>query len=135
MTILTSKQIWRRSPEPAPKPRQLGNWLNPTERENVRRAVIYLAGRYATLDAFAAALGLTRDGVAKARSSRRAQSYRLACLVARSVGVPAESITNGAWPGDRCPHCGGTGKRSQIVADASREPQLARRRKGAMVVK
>jgi len=126
MTILTSKQIWRRNPEPAPKPRQLGNWLNPTERENVRRAVVYLAGRYATLDAFAAALGLTRDGIAKARSPRRAQSYRLACLVARCAGVSPENIVSGAWPGDRCPHCGGTGKRSQIVAEATKPPQLAR---------
>ena len=126
MTILTSKQIWRRNPEPAPKPRQLGNWLNPTERENVRRAVVYLAGRYATLDAFAAALGLTRNGVAKGRSPRRAQTYRLACLVARCAGVSPESVVSGAWPGDRCPHCGGTGKRSQIVGEATSAPRLTR---------
>ncbi len=125
MTVLTSKRIWRRDPEPAPKPRQLGNWLNPTERENVRRAVVYLAGRYATLEAFAAALGITRDGVFKARS-RRPQTYRLACLVARCAGVSPESVVSGSWPGDRCPHCGGTGKRSQIVAEATKDPQLSR---------
>lgn len=127
MTILTAKQIWRRDPVPAPRPRQRGNWLDPTQRENVRRAVVYLAGRYATLDALAAALGLTRDGVFKARSPRRAQSYRLACLVARCAGVSPESVVSGAWPGDRCPHCGGTGKRSQIVAETPRDPRLAHR--------
>lgn len=127
MTILTSKQIWRRNPSPAPKPRQLGNWLNPTERENVRHAVNYLAGRYETMAAFAAAVGLTRDGVMKARSPHRAQTYRLACLVASCVGVLPESIVSGAWPGDRCPHCGGTGKRSQIV-DVTRKTQLRRAR-------
>lgn len=115
MTILTSRQTWRRSPDPEPKPRQLGNWLNPTERENVRRAVVYLAGRYATVDACVAALGITRDGLHKARSKRRKQSYRLACIVARVVGVPVGKVLTGLWPGDRCPHCGGTGKRSQMA--------------------
>jgi hypothetical protein len=115
MTILTAKQSWRRNPEPAPKPRQLGNWLSPIERENVRKAFVYLSSRYPSINACAAALSVTRDVIAKARSPRRKQSYRLACILARVAGVPVEKITSGLWPGDRCPHCGGTGKASQIV--------------------
>ena len=113
MTILTAKQTWRRNPEPEPK--QLGNRLGPVERDNVRRAAVYLCGRYASLDACAAALGITREAVKKACQVRRAQTYRLACILARGAGVPVEKILSGLWPGDRCPHCGGTGKRSQIV--------------------
>jgi hypothetical protein len=115
MTILTATKLWRRNPEP--KPKQLGNRLNPTERENVRRAVVFFAGRYATAEACSAALGLTFDALKKAQSRRRAQTYRLACVVARAAGVPVEKVLSGLWPGDRCPHCGGTGKASQVVGD------------------
>ena len=118
MAIMTTKQIWRRDPEPEPKPRQLGNRLNPTERENVRRAVVYLAGRFPSWDAATEALGFTRDALAKARSPRRKPTYRTACVIARVAGVPVEKVLSGVWPGDRCPHCGGTGKRSQIVGRA-----------------
>jgi hypothetical protein len=121
MGILTSKQVWRRNPEPEGK--QLGNRITPTERANVRAALEYLRGRYETTDACCIALGITRDALQKARSPRRAQTYRVACLVARAAGVPVEKILSGTWPGDRCPHCGGTGKASQIVALAGR-PKL-----------
>ncbi len=116
MAILTERRIWRRNPEPEPK--QLGNRLNHAERENVRRAVVYLTGRYASVEACSVALGLSLDALKKARSPRRAQTYRLACVVSRAAGVPVEKITSGLWPGDRCPHCGGTGKASQIVGGA-----------------
>lgn len=112
-TILTSIQAWRRDPQP--EGRQLGNRLDPAQRENVRRAAVFLAGRYATVDAACAALGITRDALAKARSKRRKQTYRTACIVARTAGVPVEKVLSGTWPGDRCPHCCGTGKASQIV--------------------
>lgn len=113
MTILTSKQVWRRNPEP--EPTHLGNRLGPVERENVRQAAVYLVNRYASAAACAEALGLTFNALNKACSKRRAQTYRLACILARVAGVPVEKILGGLWPGDRCPHCGGTGKRSQVV--------------------
>jgi hypothetical protein len=111
MAILTERQVWRRNPEPKP----LGDRLTLAERENVRKAVVYLCGRYPTAPLQMQALGLTRDALAKARSSHRAQTYRLACVVARAGGVPVEKVLSGLWPGDRCPHCGGTGKLSQVV--------------------
>ena len=114
MTILTAKQSWRRNPEPASE-KQLGNRLAPVERENVRQAAVYLVGRYATAADCAKTLGLTENALWKACSKRRAQTYRLACILARGAGVPVEKILSGVWPGDRCPHCGGTGRRSQIV--------------------
>jgi hypothetical protein len=113
MAILTAKQIWRRNPEPEPK--QLGNRLNPAERENVRQALVYLVGRHPSRDAAVAAISLSLEALIKGMSKCRAQTYRLACIVARAADVPVEKILSGAWPGDRCPHCGGTGKRSQIV--------------------
>jgi hypothetical protein len=118
MAILTSKQVWRRNPEPEGK--QLGNRITPTERDHVRAALEYLRGRYVTTDECCAALGITRDSLQKARSRHRLLTYRVACLVARAAGVPVEKILSGAWPGDRCPHCGGTGKASQVVAIAGR---------------
>lgn len=113
MAILTSKQIWRRNPEPRWVNRS--NFLTLAERENVRIAVVYLCGRYPNTAARMAALGLTRDALARARGRKRPQTYRLACIVARAAGVPVEKVTSGLWPGDRCMHCGGTGKASQIV--------------------
>jgi hypothetical protein len=118
MAILTTKQTWRRNPEPGWTRRK--EFLTLDERENVRRAVLYLCGRYPTAAERMAVLGLTRDALAKARSQRRAQTYRLACIVARVAGVPVEKVTSGLWPGDRCPHCGGTGKASQIVPRTAR---------------
>jgi hypothetical protein len=115
MTILTAPQIWRRAPVAVTAGRQLANRLSPAERDNVRAAVLYLCGRHATMAAQIEALGLSRDAIAKARSRSRAQTYRLACMVARAAGVGVEKILSGAWPGDRCPHCGGTGKRSQVI--------------------
>nr|HEX4317000.1 hypothetical protein [Kofleriaceae bacterium] len=114
MAILTEKQKWRRNPEPSPS-RQLGNWLGPIERARVREAVVYIAGRYARREDAATALGMTVDALIKARSPTRAQTYRLACVVARAACVPVEKILSDLWPGDRCPHCGGTGKRSQVI--------------------
>jgi hypothetical protein len=116
MTILTAPQIWRRAPIAVTAGRQLANRLSLAERDNVRRAVLYLCGRHPTLAAQIAALGMSRDAIAKARSRTRAQTYRLACMVARAAGVAVERILSGAWPGDRCPHCGGTGKQSQILS-------------------
>lgn len=118
MAILTSRQAWRRNPEPETK--QLGNRITPIERDNVRTALAYLRWRYETTDAFCAALGITRDSLRKAQSRHRLVTYRVACLVARTAGVPVEKILDGLWPGDRCPHCGGTGKRSQIVRGPGR---------------
>jgi len=115
VAILTSTQTWRRNPE---TDHQLGNRLNPIERENVRNALAYLCGRYAALANAAVALGITLDGLNKGLWRRRPQTYRLACIVARTANVPVEKILTGLWPGDRCPHCGGTGKRSQIVRGA-----------------
>jgi hypothetical protein len=112
MAILTTTQTWRRA-EPTRKP--LGDRLGPVERENVRQAIIFMCERYATADACVAALGMTRDALWKARSRRRMQTYRLACIVARAAAVPVEKILSGLWPGDRCPHCAGTGKKSQNV--------------------
>lgn len=121
MGILTTKKTWRRDSEPR---HQLGNRLTPIEREHVRVAVVYLAGRYATVEAACAALDMTHDALTKARSPQRAQTYRLACVVARAAGVPMEKILTGLWPGDRCPHCGGTGKASQVVLRLGRPRKI-----------
>ena len=83
----------------------------------MRCAVVYLAGRYTSVDACITALGMTRDALAKARSRYRKQTYRTACIVARVAGVTVEKVLTGLWPGDRCHHCGGTGKASQIVGE------------------
>ena len=114
MTILTERKVWRRT---VPNGKLYGNRLGPTERDNVRNAAVYLRGRYATNAACAAAMGVTLDALHKACSRYRAQTYRLACVVARTANVPVEKVLSGLWPGDRCPHCGGTGKASQIVND------------------
>ena len=91
MAILTDRKTWRRNPEPEHKP--LGvNRLTPTERDNVRKAVVYLVGRYPSVDACIAALGLTRDALAKARSRYRKQTYRTACIVARVAGIPVGKV-------------------------------------------
>lgn len=121
MSILTTRQVWRRNPEPETK--QLGNRITPVERDNVRAALAYLRGRYGTTDAFCAALGISRDSLRKAQSRHRLMTYRVACLVARAAGVPVEKVLSGLWPGDRCPHCGGTGKASQVVVRLGRPKQ------------
>src|SRR5258706_7074859 len=110
MGVLTSVKMWRRNPNPQPKQRQLGNRLSISERANVRRGFSYLVRRYETLDACAAAIEMSVDGLKKAMSKRRAQTYRLACLLARAADLPVEKILTGLWPGDHCSHCGGTGQ-------------------------
>jgi len=115
MGILTEKQTWRRNPE-ATRRTISSNRLTHEERENVRRAVVFLCGRYRTVAEREAVLGMSQAVLTKARSTKRPQTYRIACIVARAAGVPVEKILTGLWPGDRCPHCGGTGKASQIVA-------------------
>jgi hypothetical protein len=112
MTILTSKQTWRRNP--VPSGRTIALRLTPQERDNVREALLYFCGRYATVESCISTLDITKDARWKARS-HRVPTYRFACTLARAAGVPVEKILSGLWPGDRCPHCGGTGKRSQIV--------------------
>ncbi|MEO8845913.1 MAG: hypothetical protein ABI591_09025 [Kofleriaceae bacterium] len=71
--------------QPQTQPKQLGNRLGPAERENVRRTAVYLAGRYVNVEAASVALGLTIDALKKAQSRRRAQTYQLACILARQA--------------------------------------------------
>jgi hypothetical protein len=87
MSILTAKQVWRRNPEP--EPRQLGNRLGHVEREHVRQAAIYLVGRYATIDACAAALGITHEAVKKSRRRARCTARRPTASRASSRGARA----------------------------------------------
>ena len=114
MTNLTSTQTWRRDPQP--EGRQLGTG---STRPSVKTFAAHRVPRWTLRDRgrslHCSALGITRDAQAKARSKRRQQTYRTACIVARTAGVAVEKVLTGMWPGDRCPHCGGTGKRSQIV--------------------
>ena len=101
MTILIAPQIWRRAPVAVTAGRQLGNRLNPTERTNVRAAVLYLCGRHGSRAAQIAALGMSRDSIAKARSRSRPQTYRLACMVARAANQPVEKAGSAVFFGWR----------------------------------
>lgn len=58
MAILTTKQTWRRNPEPGWTRRK--DFLTQTERDNVRRAVLYLCGRYPTVESRMNVLGHPR---------------------------------------------------------------------------
>jgi hypothetical protein len=118
MAILTAPQIWRRAPATTTAGRALGRRLTPAECENVRLALRFLCFRYPTNAVASAAIDISYDAIRKARSRTRPHTYRLACLVAGAAGVDVQRILGGAWPGDRCPHCAGTSKRSQVVRGA-----------------
>jgi len=117
MAILTERKVWRRD---AGSPVRIRLKLTVAERENVRNALVYFCARLPKASDALVALGVTKDMIAKARSRNRHPTYGMAYAIARAVGVPVEKVMDGRWPGDRCPHCGGTGKRSQITRTALR---------------
>jgi len=107
MPILTTKQVWRRVPT-----RRRRGTLSAEAQANVRKALLFLAARCSSPDQLAEALDITLAALWKARSPRRTPSVRLAALVARAAHVNLEDVLSGAWPGDACPTCGGTGRSS-----------------------
>lgn len=111
MSILRSKQNWRRPRKPLPqgaKPREYPNRLSPGEQENVRRALAALRRRHAPED-LAAALRLSRSAYEKAGGRSRPISRKLAYKIARVAGMGVELLlSTGLWERP-CPHCFGTG--------------------------
>lgn len=106
MSILETKQIWRRTPT-----RRRRGKLTPEASANVRKALLFLASRM-TVDQLAAVLDMSRAAVIKARQPRRLPSARFAVIIAHAAGVSLVDVLSGAWPGDACPACGRNGATS-----------------------
>lgn len=109
MAILTETQIWRRTRHLRLSGKR--GKLTSAQAAHVRAAIAYLAIRHQTHEAFAKALGLTPNAAWKVRSLNRAPSIRLALVVAELAGVGVDAVLFGFWPGDRCAHCAGTGRK------------------------
>jgi hypothetical protein len=103
MSILEQKFTWRR---PEAERRRLPHTLSQVERERVWTARRYLRIRLGRAE-LGRRMGLTYDALRK--TLKPPPTRRVAVLVAYVVGVPVDDLLEGAWPGDRCPTCGGTG--------------------------
>ncbi len=99
MSILESKQIWRRSES---ERRRLPHTLSQGQRENVRRALNVLRMRHGRRG-LAARMGFTYDGMLK--TLKRTPTMRVAVLVAFVSGASIKDVLVGNWP-IACPHCG-----------------------------
>lgn len=104
MSILEQKFTWRR---PEAERKRLPQTLSQEEREHVRLALRHLRIRLGRGE-LAKRMGLTYDALRK--TLKRAPTRRVAVLVAFVVGVSIDDVLGGAWPGDRCPTCGGSGR-------------------------
>lgn len=110
MSILREKTVWtRRRTAPLPVAKKL-HWLPKEQQANIRKALVYLQTLHGGSRPFAAALGVTQEALWKMRSPSRQMPIRRATMIAALAGVDIGQIVSGEWPGDRCPHCGGTGK-------------------------
>lgn len=104
MAILTTKQVWRR----VPRRRRRGT-LSAKAQVNVRRALLFLAARCGSPDQLAEALDIMRAALWKARAPRRPRAWAAPpSWLARRASIGGRAL--GAWPGDACPACGGTGR-------------------------
>jgi len=110
VTVLTEMQVWRRPKHPRFDGKR--GKLTPAQGANVRVAITYVAVRYRTPKAFARALGLTVGAMWKLRGPSRIPSLRTAFVVAELAVVGVDDVLTGKWPGGRCPHCEGTGRRA-----------------------
>jgi hypothetical protein len=108
MTILTTKQTWKRAPNPnGRKSRAELNRLLPIEEERVRRAMRVLHVRYRNWSGVSRALGYHRVTVERVLNIRRTATPAFAMRVARLLGVSLGDVLNGAWPkAGECPMCG-----------------------------
>lgn len=102
MAILTHPVAWRKPRGPNARPRDLDD----EQLANVKRAVIYLRVQLGTGAKLAKALRVPAVTVNRATASRPSISLRTVLRVARLAGVGLDDVLGGAWPGERCPHCG-----------------------------
>jgi hypothetical protein len=113
MAILTTKQTWKRTPNPkARKSRRELNRLLPVEEERVRRAMRVLHVRYGNWTRVSEALGHHRVTVERVLNiRRRTATLAFAMRVARLLGVSLGDVLSGAWPkSGECPICGRDGR-------------------------
>jgi hypothetical protein len=108
MAILTTKQIWKREPNPrGRKSRAELNRLLPVEEQRVRRAMRVLHVRYRNWSAVSRALGYHRVTVERVLNIRRTATPAFAMRVARLLGVSLGEVLSGAWPkAGECLMCG-----------------------------
>jgi len=102
MAILTHPIAWRRPRPPNARPRDLDD----DQLANVKRAVAFLRVRYGSAPKLAVALRMPLRTVERTTHRRPRISLRTALRVARLAGVPLDDVLGGAWPGERCAHCG-----------------------------
>jgi hypothetical protein len=103
MTVLVKREVWRRpkllAPGRTPE-------LTDEERENVRTALRFLRVRHGSSRKLAAALGVNFTMLKRTAGPGGRPGAALALRAARLAGISVEDVLSGAWPGDRCPHCG-----------------------------
>jgi hypothetical protein len=100
--ILTHPISWRRQAN-----RDLTGDLTPTEQENVRKALRFLAQRYGDYTKLAKAMKSHRETVQRPARRDTRVTAGIALRAARVASVPVEDILSGAWPKPgMCPHCG-----------------------------
>lgn len=104
MTILTKPKVWR-ADRPVNETRRSSD-LTPAERENLRAALRFLRVRLGGCAKLAEAMRANVQTLQSATRPRRSLGAGLALRAARVAGVPVEDVLSGAWPGERCPHCG-----------------------------
>ena len=107
MTVLATKKTWATSAHIVRVRPTLASELAPEESAAVKRALLFLRARHGCLAKLAGALGVGRDGLARAFTKRGKVGALLALRAARLAGVPVEAVLSGAWPAEgACPHCG-----------------------------
>jgi len=73
---------------------------------NARAAIRFLRVQRGTARKLAAAMRMPLTTVVRALRPGGTMSLRTAMRAARLAGVPLDDVLDGAWPGERCPHCG-----------------------------
>lgn len=102
MAVLSHPVAWRREVK-----RDVDPDLSPQERENVRRAVRFLAKRLGGYDKLAEAMRVKKTRIWRAMSRRGTVTAAVALRAAKVAKAPFESVLSGAWPKPTaCPHCG-----------------------------
>jgi hypothetical protein len=101
MTVLTKREVWRRS-APLALPDRAD--LTPDERANLARALLFLRVRAGSWAKLAGALRVNPRTLERATGARARGTASLALRVA---GVSVEAVLGGAWPPEgACAHCG-----------------------------
>jgi hypothetical protein len=102
MAVLSHPIAWRREAK-----RDVDPDLSPQERENVRKAVRYLARRFGSYGKLADAMCVKETRIKYSLSGAGTVSVSVALRAAKVAKVPLEAVLAGAWPKPTsCPHCG-----------------------------